>query len=132
MNPYQTPRENPSPAPAMEACADVLVELGATPREAKPWLYRILWRMGLEVRPPLYCGFFHRMIHALSLAGFIVTIGRLTDSREPPVIASMAILLIVTSALIPIFGRAAKLTRKKRNLPDWDQVQALAATRIRH
>lgn len=116
----------------MEACADVLVELGATPREAKPWLYRILWRMGLEVRPPLYCGFFHRMIHALSLAGFIVTIGRLTDSREPPAIASMAILLIVTSALIPIFGRAAKLTRKKRNLPDWDQVQALAATRIRH
>lgn len=115
----------------MAECAEVLVALGATPREAKPWLYVMLWRLGFEVRPPLYSGLLHRMIHALSLAGFVVTAGRLTNNRETPVLASVAVLLIATSALIPVFGRAAKLTRKKRGLPDWEEIQALAAERIR-
>jgi hypothetical protein len=130
MNPYEAPREKPSAAPAMAACAEVLVTLGATPREAKPWSYRMLWRIGLEARPPLYGGLLHRMIHALSLAGFIATVASLTDRHETPVIASAAGLLIMTFAFIPIFGRAAKQTRKKRNLPDWEQVQALATERM--
>jgi hypothetical protein len=130
MNPYEAPRENPSAPPTMAACAEVLVALGATRREAKPWLYRMFWRMGFDVRPPLYRGFLHRMIHALSLAGFIATAHNLTERHETPVIASVVGLLVMTFAFIPIFGRAAKLTRNKRNLPDWEQVQALATERM--
>ncbi len=133
MNPYEAPREKPSAPPTMAACAEVLVELGATPREAKPWLYRLLWRLGLEARPALYAGFLHRLfIQALPFGAIWTLTMRLTVWRhDTPAIAYWVSLAAMTFVMILTSAWAAKRTRRSKNLPDWEQVQALAAERIR-
>lgn len=89
MNPYEAPREKPSAAPTMAACAEVLVTLGASPREAKPWLYRMLWLLGCEARPPLYAGSAHRLfLQALPFGALWTLAMRLTVWRhDTPAIA---------------------------------------------
>lgn len=135
MNPYQSPRENPPPAPAMEACADVMVELGATPREAKPWLYRMLWRMGFEARPPLYAGLAQGFfVQGLPFAMLWTVFMCLTAWRGKAVpnyalaLGIMVMGLVMTLTSHWAMGR----TRKRRSLPDWNEIVTLAATRIRH
>lgn len=38
----------------MPVCAEVLVDLGVPRRVAAPPLWRLLWRLGVSVRPPYY------------------------------------------------------------------------------
>jgi hypothetical protein len=37
------------------------VALGESERSVAPWLYRMLWRAGLDVPPPLYCSFLQQL-----------------------------------------------------------------------
>lgn len=134
MNPYEAPREKPLAAPTMGACADVLVALGATPREAKPWLYRMLWRLGLEARPPLYAGILQGLLlQGIPFAALWTLVMKLTAWRNQDVPAYALGLSLLTMALVMTLTShwALGRTRKRRNLPDWESVQALAAERIR-
>ncbi len=132
MNPDEKPRESPLVVPTMAACAEVLVSLGAKPWEAKPWFYRMLWRMGVEAKPPLYAGHFQRLlIQALPFAGIWTAFMHLTVWRHFSANALIGSFLIMTFITISVDAWMARRSRKGRNLPDWQQVQALAAERIR-
>lgn len=134
MNPYEAPRENPSAAPTMAACAEVLVSLGATPREVKPWLYRMLWRMGLEARPPLYAGLLQVFfIQGLPFAALWTLFMKLTAWRDDdvPSFALWLSLVVMTLVMTVAPHWAVGRIRKRKKLPHWDEVQALAAGRIR-
>ena len=126
MNPYEAPREKPSAAPTMAACTEVLVELGATPKEAKPWLYRMLWRLGLEVRPPLYAGLLQRLLIAVGSAavcwgGWMY----LSNWRDP--YWNLLIAFSPFLALVPFESRKARTTRRTKKLPEWEVLCTYAA-----
>lgn len=132
MNPYEAPRENPSAAPTMAACAEVMVSLGATPREAEPWLYRRLWKMGCEARPPLYAGLTQRLVlQALPFAAIWTASMYFMFWRHFPAIAIVASFLMMALISILTDTWASNRTRKSKQLPDWTEIQALAAGRIR-
>ena len=131
MNPDQAPREKPSAAPAMAACAEVLISLGATPWEAKPWFYRMLWRMGVEARPPLYAGHLQRLlIQAVPSAAIWTASMYFLAWRHFQAFALAGSFLLMTLITIPTYAWVARRTRKIKNLPAWPEVQALAAERI--
>jgi hypothetical protein len=118
----------------MEACAELLVRLGATPREAAPWLYRMLWRSGMEARPPLYAGILQGLLlQGIPFAALWTLVMKLTAWRNQDVPAYAFGLSLLTMALVMTLTShwALRRTRKRRNLPDWESVQALAAERIR-
>lgn len=133
MNPYEAPRENPPAGPTMEACAEVLVALGATPQEAKPWFYRMLWRLGLEARPPPYATMLQRFfVHGLPFAALWTLLMNLTAWRNQnvPVVALGATFLAMTLVSMLTNHWSVRRARNRRNLPDWEAVQALAAERM--
>jgi len=132
MNPYEAPREKPSTAPTMAACAEVLVALGAMPREAKPWLYRRLWKMGCEAKPPLYAGLTQRLLfQALPFAAIWTASMYFMFWRHFPAIAIVSSFLMMTLISILTDTWASNRTRRSKQLPDWNEILALAAGRIR-
>ena len=133
MNPYEAPREKPSAAPTMATCAEVMVSLGVTPREAKPWLYRMLWRLGLEARPPPYATMLERFfVQGFPFAALWTLVMKLTAWRNQnvPMVALGATFLAMTLVSMLTTHWSLKRTRSRMNLPDWEQVQALAAERM--
>jgi hypothetical protein len=116
----------------MAACADVLISLGAKPWDTAPWTCRMLWRMGVEARPPLYAGHPQRLVVQAIPFAAIMTAGMYL--MNPSHLTSTAVIgtfLVMTFITISIDTWMAKRTRRSMNLPDWRQVQTLAAERIR-
>ena len=132
MNPYEAPREIPPAASTMAACAELLISLGAKPWEAAPWFHRMLWRMGVEARPPLYAGHLQRLlVQGIPFAAIMTASMYFMNRRHFNSTALIGTFLVMTFITISIDAWLAKRTRRSKNLPDWQQVQALAAERIR-
>ena len=57
MNPYEPPSSQANAKPNMRNIARLIIEYDVKPFNAMPPLYRLFWKLGIEVKPPLYASF---------------------------------------------------------------------------
>lgn len=127
MNPYEAPRNNETRVPTMAACADLMISLGAKPNEAKPPLYRALWRMGFGPRPPLYASLAQLLLLPGAPAGFLwATFMRLTVWHHVPLVGVVGGGIFFGFFLAGAMGLMARRVRSKKGLPPWSELYRLA------
>jgi hypothetical protein len=127
MNPYEAPRHVETRAATMAACAEMLISLGVKPNEAKPPLYRALWRMGFEPRPPLYARMGQLLLLPAAPAGFLwAAYMRLVVWQEMPLAVVVGGGAFFGFFLAGAMGWMARRARAKKGLPPWSELYRLA------
>lgn len=99
--------------------------LGISPYTAAPPLYRLLWRLGVEIPPPLFAAF---LPNALLMGGFFacgwgLLMWLFTWSGNGQVSPVLALLLALSAGLMFGIAMALYLRSKARqlNLPPWSE-----------
>jgi hypothetical protein len=129
MNPYEAPRHVDTRVAPMEACADLLISLGVKPCEAKPPVFRALWRMGFEPRPPLYPSMGQLLLLTGAPTGFLWAAWmRLTVWQQMPMAAVVGGGAFFGFFLAVAMGWMARRARAKKGLPPWSELYRLAVT----
>jgi len=127
MNPYEAPRHVETRVAPMEACADLLISLGVKPSEAKPPVFRALWRMGFEPRPPLYASMAQLLLLPGAPAGILwATFMRLTVWHHVPLAGVAGGGAFFGCFLAGAMGWMARRTRVNKGLPSWSELYRLA------
>jgi apolipoprotein N-acyltransferase len=106
------------------------IAAGVRPSDAAPPFYRLAWRLGLGLRPPLYAGF---AVNALVMGGFYgVSMGVLgllwAMSRpgwRPALVLPVLGLACVAGAVFGVLMAGLMRRRARRaGLPSWDRLES--------
>ena len=114
--------------PKIEQALKVLEAAGIPKRRAAPWLYRLLWRLGIPVRPPLFVGtiaavLINVCVFACLYAGGYLLVHRALYGSER--IDLHAMIRHGLGALIALAIVTAIRTERIRkfNLPRWSEIE---------
>jgi apolipoprotein N-acyltransferase len=117
-------------SPKIDSAVRRAIDAGIRPSDAAPPLYRLAWRLGFGLRPPLYASF---AVNAFVMGGFygvsMGVLGLFWAMSRPGWRPAMALpVLGLACAAGAVFGvlMAGFMRRRARRagLPPWDRLEA--------
>ena len=110
----------------MHKSAQVIMDLGVPRRTAMPPLYRILWSLGISVRPPLYASFPGSVIFLGLLLAFMFGLLTHLVTRHPIDTKHVIVALCFGYILATFLHLQMARERRRRALPDWSVIMKRA------
>jgi len=127
MDPYIPPSAENRIEPAMPDIAELIIKHGVKKRIAKPFTHRILWKLGIGVRPPLYSTSNETIVISGIPTGLVWGVMMKVLFLDDVLWGKILIISLLYGIGIGISTRwSFNRFRRKKDLPEWDTLIELA------
>jgi hypothetical protein len=114
--------------PKIEQALKVLEDAGVPKRRAAPWTHRLLWRLGIPVRPPQFYGPFTVFVNCAFFYGSGQVLAHWAIVGRKTFDQSFLVQCAVSTLIFSVIMLAFRTVRvAKYNLPPWSEIDDIAS-----
>lgn len=105
-----------------DRAVEAIISKGVRRLEADPLVFRLIWRLGLRTRPPLYLGFGSLFAWNAVLFGVLFVVGMLVLRRDAPIWVPLLASVLGSLAYGVIIAALVRRKARRLGLPAWEAI----------